>query len=195
MTNPSALTISELRPEDMPGFLAWGHHTDRRFYHYDFPDLPESRLLDWYHAKKIPFFRWLYIAKDAEGALLGYMTVKHINRLLRRAELGIVFDPGRLGQGYGTSAMIAFLRVFFFQRHMQEIRLRVAVFNHRAYRAYEKVGFQRVDTGREPFEEQGRNFELMLHHPEDFTMAGDTLMAEFHRMRLTRQRFMALHGK
>lgn len=195
MTTNGNITVSELKPEDMPGFLKWGHHSDLRFLHYDFPDLPESQLPEWYHAKKIPFFRWLYGAKDADGALLGYMTVKHINRFLRKAELGIVFDPGRLGQGYGTQAMILFLRRYFLERNMREIRLRVATFNHRAQRAYEKAGFQVYGTRREPFEEQGRNFELILHHPEDFSMAVNVLMAEFNLMKLTRERFLTLYGK
>lgn len=189
------ITVEELTPEDMPDFLTWGHHTDVRFFHYDFPDIPKERLMEWYHAKKIPLLRWLYVARNDEGALLGYMTVKHINRLLRTAELGIVFDPGRVGQGYGTEAMIRFLRIYFFNRHMREIRLRVAVFNHRARRAYEKVGFELVGTRIEPFEEQGRNFELILKCPEDFTMEGNVLMARFHLMRLSRDRFVALHGK
>lgn len=189
------ITLTELMPEDMKGFLAWGHHTDLRFLHYDFPDIPETQLLEWYSAKKIPFFRWLYVAKDQHGALLGYMTVKHINPLLRKAELGIVFDPGRLGQGYGTQGMIAFLRIYFFKRNMREIRLRVAQFNQRAQRAYEKVGFQQYASRLEAFEEQGRNFELVLNYPDQFTMDGAVLMTSFNLMRLTRDQFTALHGK
>lgn len=195
MTDMNQITITELKPGDMPGFLQWGHHTDLRFLHYDFPELPETQLLDWYHAKKIPFFRWLYVAKDPDGKLLGYMTVKHINRLFKTAELGIVFDPGRLGKGYGSQAMVIFLRIFFGERKMRELRLRVADFNHRARKAYEKVGFEVYDTRKEAFEEQGRNFELILHHPEDFLMEGNILKTEFHLMRLTRERFTALHGK
>lgn len=195
MTAGESITVSELKPEDMPGFLQWGHHSDLRFLHYDFPDLTAAQLPEWYHGKKIPFFRWLYGVKDAEGALVGYMTVKHINRLLRRAELGIVFDPARLGQGYGTRGLILFLRQYFFERNMREIRLRVALFNHRAQRAYEKAGFQVYGRRMEPFEEQGRNFDLILHYPEQFTMAGSVLMTEFNLMKLTRERFVSLHGK
>ncbi len=195
MTNEHQITVAELMPEDMPDFLTWGHHTDLRFSHYDFPEIPESQLMDWYRAKKIPVFRWLYAAKDAEGALLGYMTVKNINYLFRKAELGIVFDPGRLGQGYGTEAMVTFFRIYFFQRNMREIHLRVATFNHRAQRAYEKVGFELCGTRKEPFEEQGNNFELILNHPEDFTMMENFLMAQFNHMKLSRERFIALHGK
>lgn len=195
MTNGKRVTVSELEPEDMPGFLRWGQHKDLRFLHYNFPEMPEEQLIDWYHAKKVPFFRWVYVSKDESGGLLGYITVKHIRRILGRAELGIVFDPGRLGQGYGTASMIAFLRIFFYERKMREIRLRVAAFNSRAQRAYEKVGFVEYGYRREAFEEQGRNFDLMLNHPEDFAMAGSTLVAGFHLMRLTRERFESLHGK
>lgn len=195
MDKTARVFVAELKPEDMPGFLAWGRHEDLRFLHYNFPDIPEDQLADWYRAKRAPLFRWLYAAKDAQGALLGYMTVKSINWFTRRAELGIVFDPARLSQGYGTEAMIAFLRVYFHQRQMRELRLRVAVFNGRALKAYQKVGFEISDTRAEPFEEQGRNFDLMLRHPQDFTMKGPVLMARFHLMRITRSRFEALHGK
>lgn len=195
MTEKPLVTVSELRLEDMPGFLAWGHHQDPRFFHYDFPDMPVDQLAFWYRAKRSPLFRWLYAVKDGEGALLGYITVKEINRFTRTAELGIVFDPARLGQGYGTAAMVAFLRIYFQKRHMREIRLRVADFNGRARRSYEKAGFEVFETGIEAFEEQGRNFELMLRHPDCFMMKGPVLMARFHRMRLTRRRFEALYGK
>lgn len=195
MENEHRIIIDELKPEDMPGFLKWGHHTDLRFLHYDFPDIPESQLMDWYHAKKIPVFRWLYGAKDSDGALLGYMTVKHINRLFRTAELGIVFDPGRLGQGYGTQSMIAFLRHYFFTKNMREIHLRVATFNVRAKRAYEKVGFVEYQIRKEAFEEQGRSFELILNYPDDFSMDGNILMTEFCLMRMTSEQYMAIYGK
>ncbi len=195
MITESCVTVDELRPEDMPGFLSWGRHADLRYQHYNFPEIPEIQLMDWYHAKRVPFFRWLYVAKDKDGALVGYMTVKHIRYLFRRAELGIVFDPGRLDQGYGTASLIAFLRTYFYKKNMREIRLRVAVFNTRAKRAYEKAGFLEYGVRIEPFEEQGHNFDLILHHPEDFSMTGSVLVAKFHLMRLTRERFEALHGK
>ncbi len=179
----------------MPGFLEWGHHQDLRFLHYNFPDIPEDQLIDWYHAKKVPFFRWVYVAKDEKDTLLGYLTVKHIRRIWRRAELGIVFDPARLSEGYGTASMVAFLRLFFYDKNMKELRLRVASFNCRAQKAYEKVGFVEYGIREEPFEEQGRNFDLILNHPEDFKMAGSVLTARFHLMRLTRERYESLHGK
>lgn len=195
MGNNMGVTVSELRPEDMRGFLKWGSHTDMRFWHYSFPDIPERQLMEWYRAKKIPFLRWLYVAKDDSGNLLGYMTVKGINRIFRRAELGIVFDPARLDQGYGTESMIKFLRIYFFEKNMNEIWLRVALFNKRAHRAYEKVGFEDCGICREPFEEQGRNFDLLLNYPKDFYMEGDVLMSSFNKMKLTKRRYIALHGK
>lgn len=193
--NGNGITVKELKPEDMPDFLAWGKHTDLRFLHYNFPEISEDQLIDWYHSKKVPFFRWVYAAKDEKDALLGYMTVKHIQRILRRAELGIVFDPARLGEGYGSVSLIAFLRIFFYEKKMKELRLRVAAFNHRAQRAYEKVGFVEYGIRQEPFEEQGHNFDLILNHPNDFSMVGTVLTAQFHLMRITREQFESLHGK
>jgi len=186
--------VRELRPEDIPRFFQWGHHDDLRFLHYNFPILSPEEQREWYRIKKVPLYRWIYIA-EAEGRLLGYLSVRNIGHIFRWGELGVVFDPALVGQGYGTAAMIAFLRIFFFKKHMRVMYLRVADFNQRARRAYEKVGFQYMRTVSDPFEEQERNFELVLNHPESFWMEGTVLMSTFQILCITRSRFIGLYGK
>jgi RimJ/RimL family protein N-acetyltransferase len=85
---------------------------------------------------------------------VGYITLKNINWLFRKGEMGIVMDPSKVNQGYGTKAMKKYLDIVFNQYKMKKIILRVAAFNKRARRAYEKVGFKIYKESYEVYEEQ-----------------------------------------
>ena len=85
---------------------------------------------------------------------MGYVTLKNINWLFRKGEMGIVMDPSKMNKGYGTLAIKQYLKIVFTQYKMKKIILRVAAFNKRARRAYEKVGFQVYKEAYEAYEEQ-----------------------------------------
>lgn len=182
------VTVRKLQRSDMIRFLKWGHHQDVRFQHYDFPAYNYEELQLWYQSKSKFLRRFIYIAEDQSGNLLGYMTIKHINWLKQRAEMGIVFNPDLVGKGFGTASIKALYHIYFNHLKMKSLYLKVADFNTRARRCYEKAGFIEIGEQVEPFEEQERNFELLLK-TDDFFMRKNVLYTLFHYMEITKEQW------
>lgn len=180
--------VRKLKFEDMPRFLTWGHHSDVRYRHYDFPKYNKHELRLWYRSKRKFLRRYIFISEDQSGHLLGYMTIKHINWLTRKAEMGVVFDPSCLSKGYGTASIKELQKIFFNEMKMRTLFLKVADFNKRGQRCYEKAGFKEMGERYEPFEEQERKFELLLK-TEDFFMKDNTLYTLFHYMEIKKTDF------
>lgn len=73
---------------------------------------------------------------------IGVVSLENINWRDREAEVGILIGESVYwGQGYGTDAMIAILKVGFDWYNLHRIFLRVIDGNVRALRSYEKCGF------------------------------------------------------
>ncbi|MHB8992585.1 MAG: GNAT family N-acetyltransferase, partial [Chloroflexota bacterium] len=81
---------------------------------------------------------------DAHGNMIGWITLRNVNVEAGTSVLGIALDPTRMGMGYGTDALMAFLDYYFDDMGFREMWLDVAAFNHRAMRSYEKCGFRYV---------------------------------------------------
>ena len=71
------------------------------------------------------------------------MSLRNVSRLFKRAELGIVFDPGELSKGYGSDAVTTLLKWYFKELGYRKMILTVAAYNERAIKSYKKVGFQK----------------------------------------------------
>jgi len=112
--------------------------------------------------------------------------MKKINWFRRESELGIVFDPNCLGKGIGSSSLRNYLDIYFKIFNMKRLYLKVAKFNQRAYNSYLKVGFVEYKSVMEEFEEQGRSFEIILYHKEEFVMDKNILKTEIIYMEITR---------
>jgi len=77
---------------------------------------------------------------------IGYVTLKGICRDTARAEIGIaIMDRGYRSGGYGTEALKLAADYAFNTMNLAGIALTVFPSNTRAVKAYEKVGFRRVD--------------------------------------------------
>lgn len=83
-----------------------------------------------------------------EGHLpIGYVTLKGINNDTASAELGIAVMDGRYRSGgYGSDALARVADYAFNTLQLQIIGLTVFPSNARAIRAYEKIGFTKVDV-------------------------------------------------
>lgn len=67
-----------------------------------------------------------------------------------RASLAIgILDRNHLGKGYGVEAIRSVAAFAFDALGLHRLSVRVLAFNHRAIRAYEKVGFRREGLERE----------------------------------------------
>ena len=77
---------------------------------------------------------------------IGYVTLKGINDVTAKAEIGIaIMDRKYRSGGYGTEALTLSADYAFNTLHLFSLGLTVFPSNSRAIRAYKKVGFKEVD--------------------------------------------------
>lgn len=86
-------------------------------------------------------WRWFTLL-DQDGVMIGELALREIDERKRTARLGIHLRADRIGQGYGTDAIAAFLDYFFAVLRFRTLTLEVAENNRRAIRVYEKCGFR-----------------------------------------------------
>lgn len=185
------IKLSKMTREDVPRMMFWGKHKDPRFYHYNF-DLTTERGFDmWYKSKKKVFSRKIYKVENEEGLLVGFITIKNIKWSTKSAEMGIVFDPNHLSEGYGSEGMKAIFGEFFEVLNMERLYLRVAKFNKRAQRSYLKVGFKIFKEEEEIFENQLLN-DLLCPQYDDFFMVDEDMYADYLFMEMTKEDYLAL---
>ncbi len=179
----------KLKKMDVYHFSEWGRHEDPRFYQYNFPFDTKEEFDDWYRMKQ----KW--IQKKVYGLFLGshpvaFITLKHINWFKKSAELGIGVDPNYLGKGLGTLALNQYLEYVFDKFPIETMSLRVAVFNERARRSYEKVGFKEVQRRVEVFEEQGFKDLILQDYEDQFQLIQGELCTMFIIMSIQKKDFI-----
>lgn len=195
------VSIRPLTLEDVERFRAWGHHTDILFSGYDFPDLSSGRggyrlqSLLWFYRRHVPLFRWLYAIEDASGSLVGYLKAVRKSLWRGSAEISIVLDPDRIGQGSGSQATELFIGVCFQDLKLRELWLRVLQLNERARRVYEKTGFEYFKSREEPYDDESHREELLRQYPQEFSVRAGKLMSHYHYMKLTRSMYRNRSGR
>lgn len=172
------LEFRKMQLKDVYQFEQWGFHTDPRFFQYNFPYIESWEFKAWYQAKQKWLTRKVY-GLFIEDYPLGFVTLKHINWFMRRAELGIAIDPNHLSEGFGTELLKRFLNHVFTKFPIKTMTLRVAAFNHRARKSYEKIGFEVKTVRKEPFEEQTYKEEILAKYPDLFELVEGVLVTEF----------------
>jgi RimJ/RimL family protein N-acetyltransferase len=86
-----------------------------------------------------------FAVDDEHGQMIGRIFLRHVRRDEGSAVLGIDLHAHKLGEGYGTESLGAFLYHFFDEMGFLSMLLSVAAHNTRARRCYESLGF--VTTG------------------------------------------------
>lgn len=130
---------------DVDRWLEWPRHQDPLFEAYNPPSMSSGMRDAWFddlvgRQAQLPF-----AVDDAQGELIGRIFLRHRNRPEGSATLGIDLRPEFLNHGYGTDALTVFLQHFFGPLGYDRMYLSVAVFNGRAMRLYERLGFRKVN--------------------------------------------------
>ncbi|MGF0039998.1 GNAT family N-acetyltransferase [Peptoniphilaceae bacterium SGI.131] len=179
--------IRPLKFEDGRLLAKWGNFQDPLLAGYNYNDLSEEELRTWYRVKQ-RFYRASYFSiLDKEENLIGYLGLKEINKFLKTAKLGIVFNPDMVSKGYGKRVMVDFLAYYFRILGMRRLDLNVNAWNFRARRLYEALGF----TYKKDFFEKFENQDLPLEDEayadirEYFDLRGDQIYSKILRMSLT----------
>jgi ribosomal-protein-alanine N-acetyltransferase len=85
---------------------------------------------------------------EHDNRFLGNVSLHHVSQPDARARLAIgLFDPSKLGRGYGEEAIRLVLEHAFDVLGLHRVDLRVLEYNERAIRCYLKCGF--VEEGRD----------------------------------------------
>lgn len=100
-----------------------------------------------YELSNVSPYRETFAIEDEHENHIG--NIMYYNADLRRgdAELGVsIGERLRWGQGYGTDAVMTFLRFLFQDTDLRRIYLHTLEWNLRAQRSFQKAGFATVKT-------------------------------------------------
>lgn len=148
-----AMVLRPVGRADVPCFLEWAAHPEVRRHFLG--ERARDAGTDWVPGR--PGAAGLGTSRPASHVvraialrgpggerLLGWVELRDLNWRRRTGELRICLgDPATWGRGYGTVALRLFLEQAFGTWNLDSIHLRVAVWNVRAIRLYERCGFRR----------------------------------------------------
>lgn len=185
--------VRRLNRQDVDRMSLWGKHEKLEFLHYNFPSLSKQERDMWFRIKARNFSRRCFAIEDNDDKLVGYISLRNIKFFRRESELGIVFDPSKLSKGYGSDGLSTFLDLYFNTLKMRKLILKVAKFNKRAFRCYEKCGFTVYNEMLDEFEEQ--NLGLMtkkeiVEGNEAFAINNGKLVTKYYYMYITREKYL-----
>jgi diamine N-acetyltransferase len=91
----------------------------------------------------------LIVARLKDDQPVGFIQVKQIDTLNRRAQIGIALKADHAGQGLGSEATYLLLAYLKKNWNLRKLMLQVRGDNKRAQAAYSKVGFQSCGVFKE----------------------------------------------
>ncbi len=137
-------TIRWFERADVDKRQRWTRHTDPLYSHNDpRPMVGRERDL-WFLERSSSSSYRMFAVDDLQEEMIGWITLRNINKSAGTSVLGIAIEPTRMSQGLGTDALMAFLDYYFRSLGFREMWLDVAAFNLRGIRCYEKCGFRFV---------------------------------------------------
>lgn len=138
--------VRNLKREDVDKRLKWKPYPDPLYYHYNRPPVSRVEKELWYMKKKQdPTMVYLSI-DNVEHDLIGFLSLFKIDRKNKSSEVGIYLGYEFIDQGYGTDALLTFMKYYFEELSYDRLFLDVATLNKRAIRCYGKCGFEHVRT-------------------------------------------------
>jgi RimJ/RimL family protein N-acetyltransferase len=132
--------------KDVDRWLAWERHADPLYAPYN-PLVMSGSMRDAWYDDLVNRQGQLPFAVDTlDGRMIGRIFLRFVNRAEGSSVLGIDFDPGFVGQGYGTEALSGFLDYYFERLGFRRMLLSVAAYNRRARSSYERCGWRYVGS-------------------------------------------------
>ncbi len=134
-------SFKPMREEQARQIAAWHYPAPYNFY--DLDEDPED-LAEWLDPQS-----WRephYAVFDAENNLVGFFSFRQDAQDEQMVEIGLGLRPDLTGKGLGFALLTAGLSFGQAQFPAGKWRLRVATFNQRAIRVYERAGFLPLTT-------------------------------------------------
>jgi RimJ/RimL family protein N-acetyltransferase len=93
---------------------------------------------------------------------IGWGNIRDINTFHQTCELGVLIgEPEYRGRGYGSEAVRLMVDYAFTAFNIRNVLLDTNSFNHRAFRAYQKVGFREIGRRRQATRYGNRLFDII----------------------------------
>ena len=136
--------LRPLADADSEPLFAWINDKDLVVLNAPFRPVSAAEHGEWFAGiRKRDDLRIFAIADPASGKTVGYCQLKKIDRQAGSAELQIrIGDRVSQGKGLGTRAVRELLSHAFSELGLRKVYLQVFADNERAFRTYEKCGFQ-----------------------------------------------------
>lgn len=185
------ILIKKLELEDVYKMREWGYHENPLLIGYNFPNYDNSQLEDWLDYKTGSIFN-KYFAVYLDNQLIAYFGMKDINIIFRYSTLGIVMNPDTVGKGYGTRLLKLFLYDYFTKMKMKSMYLEVDLFNTRAIRLYENLGFKVTSKYLGKFVENKIDLysSYYLESKNHFVIKNNRVYNYRYKMKLTKMEFL-----
>lgn len=196
MIETKRLIIEDLKREDVDSLMKWNRNTDLLIKEYDFIDATNGNPDLWYKYRIEKSRLKSYTVKNKANKVIGFISIRDINKLMGSATLGITFNEDYLGQGYGTEALKAFLNYYFFDLNMKTMLLDVGKYNFRAIKCYKNLGFSIKKEIKVILEEQFHKMaEAIKSDPEQirketFIPFGNSIILIYYKMKLKKRDFI-----
>lgn len=201
MITTERLSIKELELEDVYDLFKWKRNYNLLIKEYDFLDASDGDPELWYRYRKECSRLKSFSVKSLElKKVIGFISIRNINKIFKSAILGITFDEEYIDKGYGTEALIGFLNYFFNILKMKTIILDVGKYNFRALNCYKKLGFEikREYKIAVPRKFENLKYELIANplqkENDTFILFGDILILIYYRMKLKSIDFNRIHN-
>lgn len=180
--------IRPLLLNDVYSMLNWGKHKNPLFKYYNFPQLTDEEIEQWFKSRVSSKKRKCFVVINEDNKVVGYLTIKNIKIITKSSWLGIVFDPNYTDMGYGTDAIKTILKYYFNDLKMKTMYLDVLKYNKRAIRCYEKCGFVKVKEYKKKLEDQEIdifNNEEIKDAVDYFYIINGKIYASVYKMKIT----------
>lgn len=187
------ITIKPIEIEDINQLKNWGSHENPLLADYNIRNLTEDELLGWYTFKTGKGNQKYFSVFNEESKLIGYFGLRSIRkRLFKDSELGIVFDPNYVNNGYGTETIITLLDYYFNHMNMKKLYLDVTKFNKRAIQCYKKSGFTIIQTYLGKFFDQGIDIRdpYFKNEESSFVIRMGKIYNYIYRMKIDRKTYL-----
>jgi len=189
--------IREFTRRDVDRWLDWEPHADALYSSYNPTPMDGSMRDAWYDDLVHRQGQWPFAIEDRDRRLIGRLFLRQIRRREGTSVLGIDFESGHVGQGYGTDALRAFLEHYFGKLKFRKMYLGVGAHNPRALRLYENCGFRTFSSHWQVFKTDAD----VLHAPryrdvrELFRSSREGLEGLMRNMVLTRSDWLAARDR
>ncbi len=179
--------IEKITRQTAMEFKNWGDFDDPRLSGYNYGNLTDFEINFWFSTVTTPRKKYFAVKKADDDRFIGFLGLKNYNPIAKRAKLGIVFDPNYVSDGYGYDAMRELLDYYFNEINFKELILEVNLFNSRAIKLYEKLGFKEDGYTEEVFENQDIDYDDRF-----FEMDHGLIYSKILKMTLTKDDYYEL---